>query len=356
MSEMSAEKKKEIEKYIIKSYFGGGKNVESFGGGVDVITGTDDGRIPHLIVEVTYFGGSGVVMINWDVYEEPHGTEWKNSFSMHICREREIERNRCDSVDSMMYAWEAWRAKIQGEPVLSKTNDEDLQKDKRIEELERTVKALKAEDEEYHNFLKALFPDEDIEKLVLMIRQVCGPVLSTRTQYWKDKCEQMQADNQHYRELAKQWEENYNLLLKKTGFDTVESLVLYLNDIHQLDTLLEVLANYGNKIEALQKEIGVYSRTLKEWKDSTGCPSPSAAKTLIECQTSWHHAYEDAKKKIESLEAALRESNSTMTKELEQEIGEWQKATERISPEEAKQYIERLKGRLNKIHDCAVDW
>lgn len=156
MSEMSSEKKKEIEKYIIKSYFGGGKNVESFGGGVDVITGTDDGRIPHLIVEVTYFGGSGVVMINWDVYEEPHGTEWKNLFAMHICREREIEQNRCDSVDSMRYAWEAWRAKIQGKPIFLKTNDEDLQKDKRIEELEEEIKALRAEKEVMERHIQEL--------------------------------------------------------------------------------------------------------------------------------------------------------------------------------------------------------
>lgn len=331
MSEMSAEKKKEIEKYIIGSYFGGGKNIEAYVNGADLISGSGD--IPDLLVEVETFNNE-LVTVRWDVLSES-GSELQNEFMMVLARERSITRNRCDSVDSMMYAWESWRAKIQGKPVFLKTNDEELQKDKRIEELERTVKALKAEDEEYHNFLKALFPDEDVEKLAWMIRQVCGPVLSTRTQYWKDKCEQMQADYEHYRELAKQREEDMDKKRKEREKDYISE---------------------RDRAEALQKEIGVYSRTLKEWKDGTGCPSPSAAKTMIECQTSWHHAYEDAKKKIESLEAALRESNSTMTKELEQEIGEWQKATGRISPEEAKQYINRLKDRLNKIHDCSVDW
>lgn len=164
MSEMSAEKKKEIERYIIKSYFGGGKNVEPFAGGVDVVKGTDDGHIPQLLVEVTYFGGSKYIMINWNVYDESHESEeWKNSFAMRVCREREIEQNRCDSVDSMAYAWEAleaWKSRILNKPIFFEINDEDLQKDKRIEELEKEVKSLRAEKEvmdrhiqelEFHN-------------------------------------------------------------------------------------------------------------------------------------------------------------------------------------------------------------
>ena len=110
------------------------------------------------------------------------------------------------------------------------------------------------------------------------------------------------------------------------------------------------------KLKDCEKENGIYSRALNEWKEATGCPSPSAAKTMIECMASWHHAYDDAKKEIESLKEALRKSNSTMQKELDQEITKWQDATGRIEPEGAKRYIERLKDRINKIHDCAVDW
>ena len=384
MSEMSAEKKKEIEKYIIKSYFGGGKNVESLANGADVVKGTDDGCIPQLIVEVTYFGESGVVMINWNVY----GDSQQNSFAMHICREREIERNRCDSVDSMRYAWEAWRAKIQGKPVFSKTNDEDLQKDKRIETFEEEIKALRAEKEvmerhiqeleshnvslaetnavlnnklnefdplpEFRELLKKLYSTGDIEKLAWTLNHTCGGRGSVNG----------------WIAVSLFWKQNYETLSKLVGFSSIEEIQDYLTNEANCDTLHEAISNLHDevkhtsnewnemdkKLKDCEKENGIYSRALNEWKEATGCPSPSAAKTMIECMASWHHAYDDAKKEIESLKEALRKSNSTMQKELEQEITKWQDATGRIEPEGAKQYIERLKDRINKIHDCAVDW
>lgn len=152
MSEMSAEKKKEIELYIIGSYFGGGKNIEACVNGADLISGSGD--IPDLLVEVETFNNE-LVTVRWDVKSESESV-WKNEFMMVLSRERKIERNRCDSVDSMMYAWESWRAKIQGKPVFLKTNDEELQKDKRIEELERTVKALRAEKEVMERHIQEL--------------------------------------------------------------------------------------------------------------------------------------------------------------------------------------------------------
>lgn len=57
--------------------------------------------------------------------------------------------------------------------------------------------------------------------------------LSTRAQYWKDKCEQLQADNEHYREMAKQWE-------KVTGFSTPEKCSSY---IDRLEKKLEDIKN-----------------------------------------------------------------------------------------------------------------
>ena len=280
MSEMSAEKKKEIEKYIIKSYFGGGKNVESLANGADVIKGTDDGYIPQLIVEVTYFGESGYIMINWNVY----GDSRQNSFGMHICREREIERNRCDSVDAMSYAWESWRSKIQGKPIFLKTNDEDLQKDKSIEELEREV---------------------------------------------------MERHIQELESQIKEWKENYNLILKKTGFDTMESLVHYLNDIIQCDTMMEVVASYiddrDKAAESFEKEIKTYGRELKKWKDATGCTSPRQA--II---------------RIRGLENAVRRTNRNMITELESNIDEWQTATGCDSPNEAKSKIDELTTQIEE--------
>ena len=246
MSEMSAEKK-EIEKYIIKSYFGGGKNVESLANGADVIKGTDDGYIPQLIVEVTYFGESGIVMIRWNVY----GDSQQNSFSMHICREREIERNRCDSVDSMMYAW---RAKIQGKPVFLKTNDEDLQKDKRIEELEREIKAIRAEKEvmerhiqeleshnvslaetnavlnnklnkldpmpEFKELLKKLYSTDDVEKLTWTLNHICGGRGSVNG----------------WIAVSSFWKQNYETLSKLVGFSSVEEIQDYYSNINSDST------------------------------------------------------------------------------------------------------------------------
>lgn len=278
---MSAEKKKEIEKYIIKSYFGGGKNVESLANGADVVKGTDDGCIPQLIVEVTYFGESGVVMIKWNIYCDSQ----QNSFAMRVCREREIERNRCDSVDSMVYAWESWRTKIQGKPIFSETNDEDLQKDKRIEELEKEVKALRAEKE----------------------------VMERRIQ-----------------EL-----ESHNVSLAETN------------------------AVLRNSKDSYLRMVNTGAGYLKDWEEATGCSKPEHAKKKIyalenKCRV-WHDTADHQLEQIHGLEDDIAERYDA-TKELKSQIEEWQKATGRIRPEEAKQYIERLKDRLNKIHDCAVDW
>ena len=479
MSEMSAEKKKEIEKYIIKSYFGGGKNIESLANGADVIKGTDDGYIPQLIVEVTYFGESGIVMINWDIYDEAHDSEWTNSFAMRVCREREIEQNRCDSVDSMMYAW---KSKILGKPIFLETNDEDLQKDKRIEELERTVKELRAEKEVMERHIQELesrnvdlaetnavlknskdsylrmvqtgagylkdweeatgcSKPEHAKKKIYTLENECRVWHDTADHqleqihgledevnkfydmfdgcepaYVKQRIDEMKDEIENlnkkltkldpmpeFKELLKKlhstddveklewtinhtcggrgsvngwiavssfWKQNCEALLKLVGFSSIEEIQDYLTNEANCDTLHEAISNLHDevkhtsnewnemdkKLKDCEKENGIYSRALNEWKEATGCPSPSAAKTMIECMASWHHAYDDAKKEIESLKEALRKSNSTMQKELDQEITKWQDATGRIEPEGAKRYIERLKDRINKIHDCAVDW
>lgn len=347
MSEMSVEKKKEIEKYIIKSYFGCGKNVESLANGADVIKGTDDGYIPQLIVEVTYFGESGIVMIKWNIY----GDSRQNSFTMRVCREREIERNRCDSVDSMVYAREAWKSRILNKHIFLETNDEDLQKDKCIEEpekevMERHIQELESQNvslaktnkdkncikfsmhsmmathKPYQNYtdiaITGIIPGHEIFAADNQFDIPCDVVMVSKRYF-----DILQADNQHYRELAKQREENYNLLLQKTGFDTVENLIYYLNDIIQCDTMLEVVSSYISErdkaAEAFEKEINVYSRALKEWKEVTDCPSPSTAKSLLK------HYCEENKK--------------------------WQKATGCDSPDKTKYKINKLETQIKNLND-----
>ena len=332
----------------------------------------------------------------------------------------------------------------------------------------------------------------------------------------KEKFESLQADNQHYRELAKQWEDDYYLLLKKTGFDTVEELVNYLDSEAQCDTLCDAWkatnrkleecekdyiferdraealkieneklknklneydpfpdfkelfkklysiedtealewalnhtvggqgsvngwrassqfwngrykdlvklvgfsskkevedylvneaecdtlyeaisklkdqvkytcdewysANSSNnswkaaaecnspkelieKREALEKEIEVYSRALQEWKEGTGCPSPSAAKTLIESGASWHHAYRDVKASNEKLTDDVKSwknvtGYSTPEDYMHARLNNktllyctdvWQDATGCNSPEQAKERIKALNERINEL-------
>ena len=371
MSEMSAEKKKEIENYIVNSYFGGGKNVESLTNGADVVKGTDDGRIPQLIVEVTYFGESGIVMIKWNIYGDSH----QNSFAMRVCREREIERNRCDSVDSMDYAWEAWKSRILNKPVFSETNDENLQKDKRIEELERTVKALRDEKEvmerrireleshnvslaetnailnnklnkldplpEFKEILKKLYSTNDIENLEWTLNHVCGGRGSVNG----------------WIAVSLFWKQKYETISKLVGFMTVEEIQYYLTNEAECETLYKAIsklkdqvkytcdewckANSSNnswkaaaecnspkelieKREALDKEVEIHSRALKEWKDVTGYTSPSAFKSAFESGASWCHAYRYVKKQNEK---------------LAEEIKKWKDMTKSETPEHAATWI-----------------
>ena len=161
--------------------------------------------------------------------------------------------------------------------------------------------------------------------------------------------ERLQADDQHYRELAKQREENYNLLLKKTGFDTVESLVYYLNDIIQCDTMLEVVSSYISErdkaAEAFEKETNVYSRALKEWKESTDCPSPSAAKSLLK-----HYCDENKKlqKKIEELRDDIS-GRSTVIEHYKRDIEKWQKVTGCLRPEDITPGCMGFLGEVEKL-------
>ena len=128
------------------------------------------------------------------------------------------------------------------------------------------------------------------------------------------------------------------------------------------------------------------------WQKATGCDTPEAAKKrisgLISEAEAWESDYnhllaltgfdnegeiedfleqnndrnklttviDNLKLENETMKSALGASNLAMQKELESNIDEWQKATGRISPEAAKRYIDRLKGRLNKIHGYSVDW
>ena len=211
--------------------------------------------------------------------------------------------NRCDSVDALMYAYY--------EMMKTKEENQMLEKNKDYVEFRLTGSSVHCHAGELYEINLDGLTDNPYFPAYPGARILEG-----------DDDEVVMMSKKSFEEL----EEKYNLLLKKTGFDTAESLIFYLTSAAQCDTLLEALAslrdrtaNSSNnswkaaaecnspkelieKREALEKEIGIYSRTLNEWKEGTGCPSPSAAKTLIESRMSWKHAYKEIKAANEKLE------------------------------------------------------
>lgn len=163
----------------------------------------------------------------------------------------------------------------------------------------------------------------------------------------KREFERLQAENE-------QLKQDYVALSKLVGFSSVEKIQDYLaNDEAECDTLKDALANlrgavvYANgmwaktvskltesekdriserdKATVLEQEAKIYSKALQEWKEDTGCPSPSAAKTLIESGMSWHHAYNEVKEQ---------------NQKLADKIKEWKEATDCPAPYSAKVLIE----------------
>ena len=240
---------------------------------------------------------------------------------------------------------------------------------------------------DYKEMLEKLYSKEDVEKLEWTLNHICGG----------------QASVNGWRASSKFWNERYKDLLKLVGFSSKKEAEDYLVNEAECDTLHEAISKlkdqvkytceewYGangrnnswkaaaecnspkeliEKREALQKEIGVYSRALKEWKEGTGCPSPSAVKTLIESGASWHHAYDEVKKANEKLGDHIKAWNnvtgySTPEDFLADRIkagipfdytAAWQKATGCDSPQEAGCKINRLCDDICKLKGilCAL--
>lgn len=124
-------------------------------------------------------------------------------------------------------------------------------------------------------------------------------------------------------ELARQWEINYDLLFKKTGFDTVEELVFYLTNVVQCDTLQEAIASLQDKLQ--------YTRD--EWKDMR--------KKLEECEKDYIYERDKAE--------ALEKENKELKNKLHEfdPIPEFKELTEKLHSIED---VEELEWVLN--HTC----
>lgn len=234
--------------------------------------------------------------------------------------------------------------------IINDAEEDYISERDKAEELQKENEQLKKKLEGfspvsgYSEFLKALYPEateETIEKLVWTTNQILDCPVSANG--WE--------------ESAKFWKKRYDDLFKLVGFSSAAEMGDYLTNEAECDTLHEAIlklidenkyayeewckANSSNnswkaaaecnspkelmkKIEGFEKEIGIYSRALQEWKEVTGYPSPSAAKTAIEAGASWCHTYNDVKKANE---------------ELGELIMSWQKATSCETPEKAKELI-----------------
>lgn len=210
-----------------------------------------------------------------------------------------------------------------------------------------------------------------------------------------------------WEESAKFWKKRYDDIFKLVGFSSNEEVEDYLVNEAECDTLQEAIsklkdqvkytcdewysANSRNnswkaaaecnspkeliekretlegKVKALETEAEVYSRALKEWKEITGCPSPSAAKTLIESGMSYVSAYhevqEENRKLIDDINSwknvtgysIPEEFLSAMINNKPQSLYFWQKATGCKTPEEAKSAIRYYKARLgNAVQSASI--
>lgn len=107
-----------------------------------------------------------------------------------------------------------------------------------------------------------------------------------------------------------------------------------------------------------EKRIDILTGDLQEWKEATGCPSPSSAKTLIESGMSYVYGYHEVQKKNRKLtdeveswkhvtgystpEDYLTAKILTVYVNLERSDYTWQKATGCDTPEAAKKRISGL--------------
>lgn len=175
--------------------------------------------------------------------------------------------------------------------------------------------------------------------------------------------------------------ENEQLKKKLAEFENEPTHIVYLNDPLGVIAKWEKVTGYNDPKDFLKWKANIEA-IMEAWKDATGCKYPGDARKLLEkWQTmtrsetpenaaKWLERFEETDKRCDKLAREVESwkdaiGYSTLEDYLQARINfatpfdytaAWQKSTGCIDPEAAKQYIDRLKGRLNKIHDCSVDW
>lgn len=280
--------------------------------------------------------------------------------------------NRCDSVDALMYAYYE----------MMRTKEVNQMLEKNIDYIEFSMHSMKVTHKPYQvagieitgsnpNGRDFIFGNNpfDIPCDVVVVPKKDFDRLQTENNQLKKKLEEFSPVPGYKDFLKALYPETFESDIEKLVWAT-EQLCCGRDLQHALRTDLE---NY-------KRVSSVQAKYIRSWKEATGCPSPSAAKNLIDSTESWHQAYRDVKAtnekladNIKSLKKAIGYSTpegllSAVTKEvtecktlvdiineLDQEIDKWQKATKCNSPEEAEKMIEQLVDDINVLMEVTDD-
>ena len=263
--------------------------------------------------------------------------------------------NRCDSIDALRYAYyEMMRIKEENQMLEKNKDYVEFTLQYTSVDWERRSKdcpevCLKG----YSDFSFPGVPIMDV---------VCNEFDHKVVVVSKRDFEKMQADVNINAEIAKQWEKLWSenkkcekrieALLSEirewkniTGCSSPESyMAVRLNAAWQdvtgeqifgrdLRHTLQVDLEYYRAISSAQ------AKSIYCWKEATGCPTPEAAKTLIESGMSYEHGYHE-----------VQEENRKLT----EEVDSWKNVTGQSTPED---YMHaRISGAFHTPFDYTSAW
>lgn len=258
--------------------------------------------------------------------------------------------NRCDSVDALMYAYYAFMKR--------KEENQMLEKDKDYIEMrvsstdcaftQNAATQITVDGYVYTTYMNIPDPGE----LYILIS--------------KEKFNQLQAENEHYRELAKQFEHNYGLLLSMTGFNDLEDLTNYIHDAGKdfkgdwktikeiADIAEEDYISERDKAEALQTENKQLKKKLEEfspvprYREFLKALYPEATEATIE-KLVWTTGQLCCGRDLPNALQTDLEYYRAISSAQAKYIGCWQEATGCSTPEEAKELIDGKKKRIIEL-------
>lgn len=254
---------------------------------------------------------------------------------------------------------------------------------------------------EFKELLKNLYSIEDVEKLEWFLNHVCGGLGSATgwrsiATFWKNRyndlfkligfssveeiqdyltneaeCDTLQEAISKLKDQVKYTCDKWYSANRRNNswkaaaecnspHELIEKLNLLRDDISGHDTVIESYernikkwqkatgylrpedistASLVTKAMQLDQEVKILNGALQEWKEVTGCPTPEAAKALIESGISYEYAYHEAQKE---------------NRKLTEEVDSWKNVTGYSTPED---YMHaRISGAFHTPFDYTAAW